>query len=80
MLQPSFQCSVPPATAEGASSASTENPKARTAVFPTDSSDTSPSRAFLVTEIFSGLRRSYPDGDGSAAILCSMAPKSRRVR
>ena len=79
MLQPSFQCSVPPATTEGVSSSSTENPKARAAVFSADSSDPFPFRAFLVTEIFSGLRLAYPAGKGSAAILPSMASKSRRI-
>jgi hypothetical protein len=38
-----------------------------------------PSAASLVDEICSGLRLAYPAGEGSAAILHSMAPKSRRV-
>ncbi len=81
MLQPSFQCSVPPATTEGASSASSENPKARSCRFPTDSCNTIPPRASLTREIFSGLRRAYyPVGDGSAAILHSVAPNRCRVR
>ena len=41
-------------------------PKPNTAAFPTDSSDTFPSGASFVTEIFSGLRRPCPDGDGGA--------------
>jgi hypothetical protein len=35
---------------------------------------------YLVTEICSALRATYPAGGGSAAILRSMLAKSRRVR
>jgi hypothetical protein len=43
-------------------------------------SDTLPPPAFLLAEIRSGRRLAYPAGKGNAAILPSMALKSRRVR
>ena len=53
---------------------------AEDAVFPIDSADTSPSALSVVIEIGFALRATYPAADGSIAILCSMLPKSRRVR
>ena len=50
------------------------------AAFRTDDSDTLPSPFSLVAEIGSGPRLAYLPGKGNAAILSSMAPKSRRVR
>ena len=55
-------------------------PKPETAVSSAYSSDTFPSPVSLVGEIGAGLRPTYPAGDDSAAILPSLAPKSRRVR
>ena len=55
-------------------------PKPKTAAFPTHPSDTFASPASPVSQIRSELRLAYPAGDGSAAILCSMLPNSRRVR
>src|ERR1035437_9266513 len=54
-------------------------PRPETAAFPTDASDTFPSPAYLVAEIGHGLRLAYPVGKGSAMILPSMAPNSRRA-
>jgi hypothetical protein len=53
--------------------------KPKTDASPTHSSNTFPSPVSLSTEICFGLRLAYPAGDGSAAILRSMPPNSRRV-
>jgi len=55
-------------------------PKPETAVSSAYSSDTFPSPVSLLAEIGASLRPAYSAGDDSAAILPSMAPKSRRVR
>jgi len=52
-VQSSFQCSVLPRVTEGVSFTLSGEPKARTAAFPTDSSDTFPSSPSLVAEICS---------------------------
>src|SRR6266852_1538017 len=68
-----FECRAFPTAA-----AKISRPK--TDASPTHSSNAFPSPVSLSTEICFGLRLVYPAGDGSAAILRSMAPNSRRVR
>jgi hypothetical protein len=78
-FKPELECKALPTLPQLASSAPRGHATPENAVFPIDSATVLLPSILRVTEIRSALRVAYPAGDGSAAILRSMLPKSRRV-
>jgi hypothetical protein len=71
---------VPTVARDAASFTLLKMPKPETVLCSAYSSGTFAPRVSLVAEIAAGLWPTYPAGDDNAAILPSLAPKSRRVR